>query len=97
MATPMENNTEGLQEILRLVNSLPSDKTYGKLVVFGDSIGAGDNNDSYSYVDILRESGAFESVVKACVGGACIGPYQKYASAAGYSLVEQIERYACNS
>ena len=69
-------------------------KKYGKLVVFGDSLGQGSNNGDYSFVDILSESGVFESVSKHCVSGATIGPYQVDSSAAGYSLVEQIERYA---
>lgn len=69
---------------------------YGKLVVFGDSLGQGVNNDNYSFVDILSESGVFESVEKCCVGSACIGPYQKDNAAAGYSLVEQIERYSAS-
>lgn len=94
MATPIENNTEGLQKILQLVNSLPSGQKYGKLVVFGDSAGAGTNNNNYSFVDILSESGMFESVVKACVGGATIGPYQVTSSASNYDLNSQIERYA---
>lgn len=69
---------------------------YGKLVVFGDSLGQGVNNNNYSFVDVLSESGAFESVEKCCVGSACIGPYQKDNAAAGYSLVEQIERYSAS-
>lgn len=67
---------------------------YGKLVVFGDSLGQGVNNDNYSFVNVLAESGVFGSVVKACVGSATIGPYQTDSAAAGYSLVEQIETYA---
>ena len=67
---------------------------YDNLVVFGDSLGQGSNNDNYSFVDVLSESGVFGSVVKACVGSATIGPYQIDSTAAGYSLVEQIERYA---
>lgn len=67
---------------------------YGKLVVFGDSLGQGVNNDNYSFVNVLAESGVFGSVVKACVGGATIGPYQTDSAAAGYSLVEQIERHS---
>ena len=92
MATPIENNTEGLQEILRIANSLPSagsNQNYGKLVVFGDSIGEGANNNTYSFVDILEESGVFESVVKACYSGAGIGSYDTN----GYDLNSQIERY----
>lgn len=69
-------------------------KKYGKLVVFGDSLGQGYNNGDYSFVDVLSESGVFESVSKHCVSGATIGPYQVDSSAAGYSLVEQIERYS---
>lgn len=68
-------------------------KKYGKLVVFGDSLGQGVNNDNYSFVDILSESGAFDSVVKACVSGATIGPYQTYTSAINYDLNSQVERY----
>lgn len=71
-------------------------KKYGKLVVFGDSLGQGVNNNNYSFADALSESGAFESVEKCCVGSACIGPYQKDNVAAGYSLVEQIERYSAS-
>ena len=67
---------------------------YGKLVVFGDSLGQGSNNGNYSFVDILSESGAFAAVVKACVGSATIGPYQKDSAAAGYDLVSQVNRYA---
>lgn len=67
---------------------------YGKLVVFGDSLGQGSNNGNYSFVDILSESGVFAGVVKACVGSATIGPYQKDSAAAGYDLVSQVNRYA---
>ena len=67
---------------------------YGKLVVFGDSLGQGSNNGNYSFVDILSESGMFAGVVKACVGSATIGPYQKDSAAAGYDLVSQVDRYA---
>ena len=67
---------------------------YGKLVVFGDSLGQGSNNGNYSFVDILSESGVFAAVVKACVGSATIGPYQKDSAAAGYDLVSQVNRYA---
>lgn len=69
---------------------------YGKLVVFGDSLGQGVNNGDYSFVDVLEESGAFSSVAKHCVGSATIGPYQVDSAAAGYSLVEQIERYSAD-
>lgn len=67
---------------------------YGKLVVFGDSLGQGSNNGNYSFVDILSESGVFAEVVKACVGSATIGPYQTDSAAAGYDLVSQVDRYA---
>lgn len=67
---------------------------YGKLVVFGDSLGQGVNNGNYSFVDILSESGVFAGVVKACVGSATIGPYQTDSAAAGYDLVSQVDRYA---
>lgn len=67
---------------------------YGKLVVFGDSLGQGSNNGNYSFVDILSESGVFAAVVKACVGSATIGPYQTDSAAAGYDLVSQVDRYA---
>lgn len=93
MATPIENNTEGLREILQIANNLPGAQKYGKLVVFGDSVGEGANNDNYSYVDMLGESGLFSSVVNACVGGATVGSYQSEASASGYDLISQIERY----
>lgn len=67
---------------------------YGKLVVFGDSLGQGSNNGNYSFVDILSESGVFAAVIKACVGSATIGPYQVDSAAAGYDLVSQVDRYA---
>ena len=67
---------------------------YGKLVVFGDSLGQGTNNGNYSFVDIISESGVFSDVVKACVGSATIGPYQVDSAAAGYDLVSQVDRYA---
>lgn len=67
---------------------------YGKLVVFGDSLGQGTNNGNYSFVDIISESGVFSDVVKACVGSATIGPYQVDSAAAGYDLVSQVNRYA---
>lgn len=69
---------------------------YGKLVVFGDSLGQGVNNDDYSFVDIMSASGVFASVTKACVGSATIGPYQVDSYAEGYSLTEQIERYSAD-
>lgn len=71
-------------------------KKYGKLVVFGDSLGQGSNNGNYSFVDILSESGVFAGVVKACVGSATIGPYQTDSAAAGYDLVSQVDRYAAD-
>ena len=67
---------------------------YGKLVVFGDSLGQGTNNGNYSFVDIISESVVFSDVVKACVGSATIGPYQVDSAAAGYDLVSQVDRYA---
>ena len=67
---------------------------YGKLVVFGDSLGQGTNNGNYSFVDIISESGVFSDVVKACVGSATIGPYQVDSAAAGYDLLSQVDRYA---
>ena len=72
---------------------LETKRKYGNLVVFGDSFGAGTNNDDYSFVDILSESHQYKSVKKHCFPGATIGPYQRDSAAAGYSLVEQIERY----
>lgn len=71
-------------------------KKYGKLVVFGDSLGQGVNNDNYSFVDILSESGAFEIVKKCCVSGATIGPYPIDSAATGYSLIDQIETYSAD-
>lgn len=73
-----------------LDESKESKKKFGKLVVFGDSIGQGSANNNYSYVDILAESGAFEDVKKYCVGGATVGPY----ALPEYCLVNQIERYS---
>lgn len=40
-----------------------------KICAFGDSIGAGYNNNSYSFVDVLQEKGFFGSVHKNCVAG----------------------------
>lgn len=71
-------------------------KKYGKLVVFGDSLGQGVNNDNYSFVDILSESGVFESVTKCCASGATIGPYPIDSAATGYSLIDQIEAYSAD-
>ena len=70
---------------------LENARKYGRLVIFGDSVGKGENNGNYSYADILEESGLFTAVVKACVSGAAIGPY---GGPAGYDLNSQIERYA---
>lgn len=69
-------------------------KKYGKLVVFGDSICDGTSNANYrSFVDVLGESGAFESVVKAGMNSATIGPYNVGTVANGYDLCSQIETY----
>lgn len=89
---PQTRNTNNLPETVANF-ATASKRKYGKLVVFGDSIGEGANNDNHSYVDILRESGMFASVVKACVSGACIGSYSSAAPVNAYSLVNQIERY----
>ena len=70
-----------------------SKQKYGKLIVFGDSLGEGSSNNDYSFVDILGESGEFSSVVKACRNSATIGPYSAD-YAVGYDLISQIERYA---
>lgn len=85
---PNENRISGDSWLLE------TKRKYGNLVVFGDSFGAGTNNDDYSFVDILSESHQYKSVKKHCIPGATIGPYQRDSAAAGYSLVEQIERYA---
>lgn len=90
---PRSRNTDNLPETVANFATASKQK-YGKLVVFGDSIGEGANNDNYSYVDMLRESGLFTSVIKACVSGATIGPYQTDSNANGYDLLSQIERYA---
>lgn len=90
---PQSRNTDHLPETVANFATASKQK-YGKLVVFGDSVGEGVNNDNYSYVDMLRESGLFSSVVKACVGGATVGPYQLIDSAFAYDLCSQIERYA---
>lgn len=77
-------------------NGDPGNETkqkYGKLIVFGDSLGEGTSNNDYSFVDILGESGEFSSVVKACRNSATIGPYSAD-YAVGYDLISQIERYA---
>lgn len=66
---------------------------YGNLVVFGDSLAEGANNNNYSFVDVLRESGEFTNVVNISKGGATVGPYQTIESASGYSLIEQIENH----
>jgi lysophospholipase L1-like esterase len=90
---PQTRNTNNLPEtVANFVTK--SKQKYGKLVVFGDSVGQGEDNDNYSYVDILRESGMFSSVVKACASGACIGSYSLAAPIDAYSLVNQIERYS---
>lgn len=40
-----------------------------KVLFFGDSIGAGYNNNNYSFVDVLQERGFFASVHKNCIAG----------------------------
>lgn len=89
---PQTRNTDNLPETVANFATEIKQK-YGKLVVFGDSLGAGENNDNYSFVDILSESGVFSGVVKACVSGATVGPYQVASSARNYDLNAQIERY----
>lgn len=69
---------------------------YGNLVVFGDSLGAGANNNNYSFVDILNESGKFKSVSKHCVSGSTIGPYTTDVSISNLCLINQIENYITN-
>lgn len=66
---------------------------YGKAVFFGDSLSVGSSNNDYSFVDVLSESGMFESVTKCAYGGATIGPYSRYSDANDYCLINQITRY----
>lgn len=66
---------------------------YGKAVFFGDSLSVGSSNNDYSFVDVLSESGMFESVTKRAYGGATIGPYSIYSEANDYCLINQITRY----
>lgn len=95
-------NTDALRVLLNKANSLPSGSggassgpAYGKAIFFGDSLAVGVGNNDYSYVDILAESGLFESVVKTAQGGTTIGPYSPHGSEADeYCLIRQIERYA---
>lgn len=82
---------EDKAEIVDAVKNETKQK-YGKLIVFGDSLGEGSSNNDYSFVDILGESGEFSSVVKACRNSATIGPYSAD-YAVGYDLISQIERY----
>lgn len=71
-----------------------SSRQYGKLIVFGDSICDGTSNtNNRSFADVLSESGVFESVVKAGMNSATIGPYQVGSVARGYDLCSQIETY----
>ena len=84
--------TESIYSALGYIPAKP--ENYGKLIVFGDSLGTGTNNENYSFVDILGESGKFSNVVKACVSGATIGPYPIDPAASGYDLISQIERYS---
>lgn len=93
MATAIENNTEELQELLQIANSLPSSQKYGKAVFLGDSLGEGYLNNNYSFIDILSEKGVFESVAKHCVAGATIGPYSADSAIDTYCLTQQIDRY----
>lgn len=99
----MDTNTGDLYKCTAVVDGVytwvcaggnTTERKYGKLLVLGDSHGNGMYNDDYSFVDVLSESGAFSEVVKACVNGACVGPYNTWYEADGYNLVEQVERYA---
>lgn len=68
---------------------------YGKAIFFGDSLSVGTNNNDYSYVDILAESGLFESVQKCAYGGATVGPYSPYGDDVNdHCLINQITRYS---
>ena len=68
---------------------------YGKAIFFGDSLSVGSNNNDYSFVDVLAESGLFESVQKCAYGGATIGPYSPYGDDVNdHCLVNQITRYS---
>lgn len=90
-------NTEALRAILATVNGLPSASSgpvYGKAVFFGDSISVGMNNNDYSFVDILSESGLFESVTKRAYSGATIGPYSGDNTTNNYCFVNQVTRYS---
>lgn len=91
------DNTTALRNLLALANGLPSASSgpaYGKAVFFGDSISMGTNNNDYSFVDVLSESGLFESVTKRAYGGATIGPYSGNNTTNNYCLVNQVTRYA---
>lgn len=90
------NNTAALRALLDTVNGLPSASSgpvYGKAVFFGDSLSAGSNNNDYSFVDILAESGVFKDVKKHGVGSTTIGPYALDSSVNDYCLINQITRY----
>lgn len=39
---------------------------YGRAVFFGDGIGLGYDENNYGFIDMIAESGAFESVIKHC-------------------------------
>ena len=91
---PGSDATVTAENITAALGYAPAKKpAYGKLIVFGDSIGAGTNNNDYSFVDILEESGYFSAVKKCCFSGATIGPYPIDPAASGYDLVAQIQRY----
>lgn len=101
----LEMNNEALQAILSTLGTIPGKRKYGKAVVFGDSLSYGiantsdssadnENGANYSFVDILQESGVFESITNRSYGGACVGPYSVYEDANEYCLTKQIERYS---
>ena len=84
---------ENMDKIDEAIGDVGASLKYGKAVIFGDSLGQGYLNNDYSFVDILRESGAFESFAKHCAQGTTIGPYSTYSDVNDYCLINMIEMY----
>lgn len=70
-STPTANSTNPITSggVYTAISNIPNIWKNKKVCVFGDSIGVGYNNNNYSFVDILSESGIFASVHKNCLSG----------------------------
>lgn len=104
----LDQNGKALNSLLKAVNGLPRVQKYGNAVFFGDSLSFGhgniedtstgnENGEYYSFVDVLQELGAFNSVVNHSLSGATIGPYSINGEEIDKCcLINQIETYAAD-